>query len=174
MNPTATPTTQAAQINALVTQIENGIAGVIQSLYPGMAGSILIRRHTARSGRKGATSGWTEGDAVPCFIISCDTPEEVDGFGGFEHISLQFNVHVEYVDLVEPNSEKSRADDPVVRGQEQNVLQNLYVPHIPGAPSVWDVRPKPNAPFEDEGPGKNQMTISGTTFSAIGFIPRLI
>jgi hypothetical protein len=151
------------------TDILAAVATVLTALYPKIPVRVTKRR---TAGGKNMEAGWQSGYPVPCLVVSCEEPEEIDRVPSFLSVSVGYPVTVEYVKAVRqgianaPNSGSTVVvEDPDVRATRQALRRALYVPKLAGAPAVWDVRHKSRPAYEKAGDGGAVLLCSGEQFT---------
>lgn len=155
------------------TDLLDSFEAGLNALYPAVA--VRVSKRRAADGKQ-LQGGWTEGYPLPCLVLSCSEPEQVDDFGTFEEYMLRYSVLVEYVKPAEQRvtgeagKPPTVVEDPDVRDVRQSLMDTFYVSTRAGLSRLFDVRVRPRNVYDPSGGGK--LLATGVVFTCDIWRPR--
>jgi hypothetical protein len=149
-----------------ITTILAVVNSALATLFPSVP--VLVKAADATSDLKAPQPGWTDGSALPCFVVSEPKAEPYDTAATFETITVSYPVSVEYCKSAAP---QNWADDPEVRSMRLKLLTTFYQLAREGVPrNVFDIRPKETLPYKPNGAAN--VVASGVVIMYTLWLPR--
>jgi hypothetical protein len=163
--------------DADATQLIDAVVAQLEDLYPGVP--VYKSKRQAANGRP-PLGGWTEGYALPCFVVSEGDAEKIDEDGGFEEVSVRYPILVEYLKAAEAKVGVAQTkpstvlEDPAIRDVRQAVRRRLYKPFLQGVSTaeIIDISETQKPVYETTTTGGGRAVVSGQTFAYLVWEPR--